>query len=298
MAMRPFACLWRNGLAGVALTALASASAPAKAQALFSFFAPAPTVGAPAVAASVERQGYVVRSAIVRRGDVYMVDVSDPSGAMERLVVDAHNGRVVQRTSWRSDPYRQAAPRYANAPAFGGGFFNAPPRPEVDVPANRPYAVEVPDVAPRVIAAYPPDGETRTPRHDLDFGGDSRTVSPGFPQEQKPAEKPRAKVAKPRPVVVPSILPTAAALQPPRPETTATPAVEAAKPAVEAAKPAIEAVKPAAAPAKPAPPKSEGVVASTGQTDAHPAQPAPVVAPPAPKEKSKAVNDIPVTPLD
>jgi hypothetical protein len=302
MATRPFAYRWRNGVAGVALAVIgAAAIGPAGAQTLFGMFEP--DVGAGYVAANIQRQGFVMRSALVRRGEVYVVDVSDPNGLSERLIIDVHTGGVIQRFPGRGGFYRQAGPHYA--PSFGGGGFGYPPRPDVDVPAARPYVEEEePEVgAPRVIGGLPPDGGVHpTQSHDLAYGVDGRISPQGPSTDSKPAEKPKAKVAKPKSSASPSASPSDAASTSPRTEPPATTAVEAAKPSAEVEKPTIEAVKPPVeAPkdrVKSATTKTDGVVASTTPAEAPAAPAAPTVAPSAAKEKNKAINDIPVTPLD
>ncbi len=69
---------WLNGVAAIALTGLAATAAPARAETLFGLFSF--DVSPAEVAATINRHGYVIRSAIVRRGDVYLADVSGPTG--------------------------------------------------------------------------------------------------------------------------------------------------------------------------------------------------------------------------
>jgi hypothetical protein len=291
MTLRPHARSWRSGLTALALAVSGAASAPAQAETLFGAFSP--DVGAAFVAASVTRQGYVVRSAIVRRGDVYLCDVSDPDGFMERLVVDARTGRIAQRFAWRAADYAVEPQRFA-PPVGTGGLFTSPPRPEADIPGFRP----------QVTDASPDDDEPPlVHRRQMVYGSASGRDLLAAPPltEQKPVERPKARIARPKPAwtTPPSTKPSDTASVPkaadPAPAQPAAP-IEAAKPTA-AAPSSSESAKSAPV----APVKSEGVVASSGQTESAPA-PAPPPAPapaaaPAPA-KSKAINDIPVAPLD
>ena len=296
MALKAHVRFWRSGLAAVALAGSGVASLPAQADNMFGLFSP--DVGQPTVAASVMRQGYVVRSAIVRRGDVYVFDASG-SARIDGAAGHRRSHRTCRPALCRTRRGLCAGPqRYAPA-VGGGGLFGPPPRPLVDVPQTRPQAVE----------AYPDFDAPPAHHRELAYGGGTRAASD---PEPKPVERPKVRTVRPKPVwtAAPAAKPSDAAAAPAAtdPVTTgATAPSEPVKPAAALAAPS-EPAKPAAAlaapsePAKPvaaAPAKSEGVVASSAPPESAPAAaPPPPPRPRPPRAKPKAINDIPVTPLD
>jgi len=302
MALRLLARGWRNGLAAGALVGLAAVSSTAHAESMFGFFS---SDANPAeVAANINRHGFVIRSAMVRRGDIYVVDVSDYSGQMERLIIDAHSGMIAQRYASRAAYARRPEPPRYIAPGYG---YDAPDEDSFDPPAPRPLA-NIPAPRPPVYAPSLSDAELRAQRErELAYGGDGRGPAANPPAlDAKPLDKPKPKIARPKPAASPSGSPSldASAATPastardvpstavarPKPDAVkeAPPPKEAAV-APTPANPPSEAAKPAATP-----PKTEGVMASTGGA----ASPPPPTPAPTPAAKRKAINDIPVTPLD
>ncbi len=256
--------VWR--LAAAAIVIL---SAPAaRAQGLFSFFEPSPQQ----IARGLADSGYEIRSALVRRGDVYVCDVRDARGGRERLVIDARTARIVERF-----PARVHGWRYAQQGDWGGrdrnGDFadswNGRPRP--------PSAV--------------PGGDASSP--EVIYG-----ISPDSPAAS--IEKPRVRThvaKKPAP-------PVAKLTEPTPPPTTVAPAAEA-PPAPPLATTTVQPQSPGVVEVKPEPPKPEApqpAEAKPAEAAKPVAQAQPTAVAPTPtatpKPKAKALNDLPVTPLD
>lgn len=299
MAPRLPARNWLLGLSAVAFAGLAVAPQAAHAQGLFGLFSF--DVSPAEVAANINRHGYVVRSAIVRRGDVYLADVSGPTGAMQRLVIDAHSGQLEQRYAWRGDYYRQGPqPVAPNA-----GYFVPAPRPEANIAI----------VHPRGDEFSPSYDDLRAMRErQTAYGGDGRQLMTApltpdtrlqdfRPPEVRPIEKPKLRAARPKPAVAPaeaSVTPQNDA--PPAHNEASTAHVDApATHGDSSASTTVVTPAPAPEPAKPAAPvRRQGVVASSGESASAPAAPAPVVQVPAPVSApaKKSINDIPVAPLD
>ena len=255
--------------AAVVLLALPTA-APASAQGFFFLFGgPSPY--------EIERQlaaaGYLVTSPLTLRGDVYLADVVVRGEGPQRLVIDAHSGRIVERYRGHADRWREAAAPPPSAWGDDPGPWNAPRPPSAIGPA----------------AAPPPDAFA-PPRPDV-FEA-PREAKPKI-VETKPKPKP---TPKPTPVANVNNPPPAAVVPPPAAKTPAAPPpTVSSSPAAAPASPnpASSAV---AAPASPAAAASPSPAIEAAKTDA-PSAGKPPSSAPAPA-KSKAVNDIPVTPLD
>jgi hypothetical protein len=245
--------------------------ATAQAQGLFFLFgSPSPY--------EIERQlaasGYVLTGPLTMRGDVYLADVIVRGEGPERLVIDAQSGRVMERYRARADHWREAPPppsAWSDDPRSWNG-----PRPPASIGpgAQPPEALSPPNVveAPKVD----------TPKLRLKNA------------EAKPKATP-----KPTPVANVSNPPPAAVISTP----TATPSAASSPAASPAEAPASPNPAPsaAAAPTSPAPVASPSPAPSleAAKVDApSAAKPPPSPAPAAASAKSKAVNDIPVTPLD
>ena len=265
----------RSGVfAALALVGLALSPMAARADSIFDLFAP--VVSPYAVQEGLSRSGFVVRSAVVRRGDVYVCDVSDRYGVSQRLVIDTRSGRIVEHYSLRPSS-RQEAQRPDPNDRFGWAYA---PRPEA----------EVPDDGPGVIEAFPGENPPQPPRvlHQRQLAyGDGHTTIPtvpavATPPETKPPEKPKPKIARPKPA------PSPAAAERPQSAT----ATEAAPRPANSTTPPQPAPAPQRAAAATEP---SGLVVSSGTSDAAAAKTPPQ---PAPVAKGKAINDIPVTPLD
>jgi len=253
--------------AAVVLLALPTA-APASAQGFFFLFGgPSPY--------EIERQlaaaGYLVTSPLTLRGDVYLADVVVRGEGPQRLVIDAHSGRIVERYRGHADRWREAAAPPPSAWGDDPGPWNAPRPPSAIGPA-----------------AAPPPAAFAPPRPDV-FEAPREAKPKIVETKPKPTPKPTpvANVNNPPPAAV---VPPPAARTPaaPPPTVSSSPAAAPASP-----NPASSAV---AAPASPAAAASPSPAIEAAKTDA-PSAGKPPSSAPAPA-KSKAVNDIPVTPLD
>ena len=245
----------------------------ARAQGLFSFFAPSPHD----IARGLDQSGYALTRPLARRGDVYLADVVVAGrGDAERLVIDAQTGRIVQR--YRVQPVRwRDTPREVNT---DDGMWGPEPRPPADF--NRPAPLRDEFAREENDPAYG-TGAPRTTSSDL---SDPIETPKPKPHEVKHKSAPVAKTPATRTEASAGAAATAPA---------ATPAsLEAAHPARSDAP--ASAAAPAASP-----------TTVTAKTDAASTPPAAVKAPaPAPAEaanakpaaKTKPVNDLPVTPLD
>ena len=110
MVLRPSHAGELGRFAAVAVLALATAPPTASAQSFFQFLTPDPPYSQ--VQANLSRYGYTLRSGVAHRGDTYVLDARDRQGMMERLVIDANSGRIMQRyalaePTWQS-PQRTA----------------------------------------------------------------------------------------------------------------------------------------------------------------------------------------------
>jgi hypothetical protein len=206
----------------------------------------------------LEAAGYVVTGPLTLRGDVYVADVIVRGEGPERLVVDAQNGQIIERYRGRSDHWREAAAPPSAVWGDDPRLWNGP----------RPPAEIGPDVAPPDAFEPPKPNVLETPKAET------------------PRPKPRAAEAKPK--WAPKPAPVANVNNPP---PAVTPPAVSSSPAAAPASPS-PAPSAAAAPASSAPVASPSIEAAKAD--------APSVVkprPPAPA-KSKAVNDVPVTPLD
>jgi hypothetical protein len=262
----------RLGWAAAALVLLAAPTA-AQAQGFFFLFgSPSPY--------EIERQlaasGYVLTGPLTMRGDVYLADVVVRGEGPERLVIDAQSGRVVERYRGRVDRWRQAAAPppsgWSDDPRFWDG-----PRPPAAVGPDAAPPDSFEPIKPNVLEAPKADSYKPKPK--------AAETKPKW--TPKPAA-PVANVTNPPPAVV---VPAPTATTP-----VASPPAAASSPATVPASPS-PALSAAAAPASPAPAASPSPAPSieAAKADASSvAKPPPAPAP----TKSKAVNDIPVTPLD
>jgi len=73
----------------------------------------------------LEAAGYVVTGPLTMRGDVYLADVLVRGEGPERLVIDAHNGAIIERFRGRPDRWREAAapppPAWSDDPTLWNG---------------------------------------------------------------------------------------------------------------------------------------------------------------------------------
>ena len=250
-----------------------------------------------AVHRMLANQGYRLIGPVVRRGRVYLANVSDgETGQRERLVIDAFSGDVLE-----SYPLAQRIAPPANVTRVPRAQYPRAEHPRADVPEPRR--------APRTARLAPP--AEADPLVVPGHGAAPKIIKPRpVPRARAPA-KPKPELAKRTPPDAPkTYAPTAPAIIPPLPAPAAPlpgttqpsnplslpplPA-ETAAPAPAAPEPTVAAVPPAAPPPVAAPPTAPEPVAAPAPRDVF-------VAPlddatPAPKAR-KPVNDIPVAPLE
>ncbi len=213
------------------------------------------------VESMLQDRGLELIGPLHRNGAVYVADVEGSRGGALRLIIDAHDGRIVQR-------FRIGAARYE---ADLGA-----PRPPSQVGAQ-PLEQQQGSSASAAIGAPPAVitfGESMA-RGDDATAPNVTTVPRAGDDTAKFKAKPQA--AKHKKI---ELTPLA---QPASTTPSATPPAAAAKPPVhaEAASAADAKAAPVAAPSAPAQPA-----------------PAPSVAPTAPQKAKPAINDVPVNPLD
>jgi hypothetical protein len=260
----------RLGWAAAALVLLALPQA-AQAQGFFFLFGnPSPYE----IERRLEAAGYVVTGPLTLRGDVYLADVVVRGEGPERLVIDAQSGRIVERYRGHDDRWREAAAPPPSAWSDDPRQWNGP----------RPPAAIGPDAAPPDAYEPPQPNVLETPK--------AETPKP----KPKAAETKPKWIPKPAPVANVNNPPPAAVVTPPAARTPAAPPpAVSSSPAAAPASPS-PAPSAAAAPASPAPAASPSPAIEAAKADApsvvKPPPPAPAPA------KPKAVNDIPVTPLD
>ncbi len=304
----------------VAAAALLAVAPAARAQGLFSLFsAPSPYD----IERGLDASGYALTGPLVRRGNVYLVDVVvEGRGDSERLVIDSQSGRIIERfrirpARWRELPPRDpdmAAPGYTGAqngvgPQNGMGAQNqmgdqdggwgGAPRPPADI--GQPAPLQPAPLRDQVARGEDSAFGTGAPRTTTDSGAPRANSEPGVPPRTTPdLGAPRATSDMGAPVDSPRPKPREVKRRSPPPVARA-PAVSTASAGAAATAPAATPARqpPAAAAAAPAPASTV-----TAKSDSAPPQTAPAKAPPPaqpdnkPGTKTKSVNDLPVTPLD
>ena len=267
--------------AGFAVVVLTGASA--RAQGFFDLFDPSPQ----RVEDKLQRSGYELRAPLVRHGDVYVGDVLAVNGAHERLVIDAHTMKIVAHYPARG---RGAAPDWRDAGDDTDPWSGAPRPPR--------------GIGPRPAQAFDDFGPVRRPGDpDVFARADPSAPAGGFFDDPAAGggylERPRPKPhpSKPKPTYV---APTAKSVGPaataPAPTAAGLPAqaVVSTTPDASAAAPS-ETVKAAPAPARTEAPAAAPAVKPVAEAKPVADAPAPQ---PRPASKTKALNDLPVTPLD
>ena len=215
---------------GLALAAALLVAAPARAQGFFSFFEMSPRQ----VVSMLEDDGYELRGPMVRRGDVYVINVVSVSGRPVRLIVDARDGRILQR-------FASPAPNWRDGDQDGGPHVLRPPRPiarddDEEGPGGRDQQAM---------------GDVFNPPSRV-YGSDSLfSPKPAPDAAPVPDVKPKRHVAKkhkePAIAKAPDAAPSPDASTTPKPEGSSVAAVAPSAPAPEAAKPIAEPPKPVAA---------------------------------------------------
>jgi len=263
----------------------------------------------------VQASGYRLTGPVMRHGPVYLANVLGRENDRERLVIDARDGRLLQRYGapatrrqyalsgdWSGQPGPQGSP--------GDDLFDRqdgfpPPRPPADVygdaqdgPLRDAPLVTAPP-APRPDAR--PSGQVaRTDDPSIPYIIPAPPAAAHAPALEKPKLKQqvRRKKPEPTPVAQPAMAPADGK------STTTAVAQPTANPSAPADHPA--AITPnVSAPAKPKTDSaSEPVAAAPRVAAAKPAAapetaPAPPAAPPPKAAQSKpALNDVPVAPLE
>jgi hypothetical protein len=323
--------------------AMLAATPAARAQSFFGLF---DTPESPhQIVRDLEDEGFQFRGPLIRRGDVYVADVVGSDGGRQRLVIDTHSGRVIERYAqhgWRDRPTwreRDLADVWGGPPRPPVGMDGRPPRDgygednqEAPPPRrsgpDREFARGDDGNPPAVVYG---DHDAGNGMMDLDRPKTPDTPKPR-PHVAKHKTAPAAATASrdgktdpstaaaaradassaateaPKPTAVaPERAPVVAAkpvVETPKPEVEAAkPPVETSKPVVEASRPAEEAPKPEIETSRPVAEAPKPII-ETPKPVAEVAKPAvetpkPVAAAaPSPKPKHKAINDLPVTPLD
>jgi len=290
----------RFAAAAATLIALAPA---AQAQGLFSFFGgPSPDQ----IERGLSDSGYTLTRPLVRRGDVYLADVMVGRGGAERLLIDTQTGRIIQR--FRSQPvrWREPGPGPRNwDPDEAAGFgWGGPPQPPRDVDGWGPPRDQVArtEDASRDTDPVLGTGAPRTTSSDLLV--DQPDKSKAKSHEPRHKSVPLAKTPTLSPAAPASPTPVAALPSNPAPNPTPTAVVPPVRPAptlVPAAAAHFDKSDETPSAAAPAPTPSATVAAkadATVKSDPIAKAPAALESPAAKPSKSKAVNDLPVNPLD
>jgi hypothetical protein len=247
-------------LAATAAVFLALAPA-ARAQGLFNFFGGGPDPYD--IERRLDASGYTLTGPLMRRGNVYLADVVAGRHDYERLIIDAQTGRIVQRFRNRPHWMDEQADTWGGAPRPPGDVDLAPPR---DLFARE---------EPNTDLSDKPKPKPHEAKHK---------TTPGPVASAPPAS---AQASEPTPAATPSSAPVAAT--PPSPTPSAASAAPAASPSPTTETSAKIEDAPAAQ-SSPAPAPTTSAAAPTTAVAAKSAEPS--------EPRKKAVNDLPVTPLD
>jgi hypothetical protein len=262
---KPFEfAIWRTSIASLVIAGgLLTLSAPAAHAQFLNFIFGGGGLQPEDVESMLQDRGLELIGPLHRNGAVYVADVEGSRGGPLRLIIDAHDGRIVQR-------YRIGPPRYdadLRAPRPPGAIGEQPLEQQ-----QGPMASSAIGAPPAVITF----GESMA-RGDDATAPNVITVPRAMgddPAKSKPKPQPQAKHKK-------------IELTPLAQPASTTPS---ANPPAAAAKPPVHAEAASATDAKIAP------VAPVAAPSPQPAA-APNVAPAPPKPKP-AINDVPVNPLD
>jgi len=273
---------------GLALAAALVFATPSRAQGFFSFYEMSPRQ----IVGVLADDGYELRGPMLRRGDVYIADVTSASGRSVRLIVSARDGRIVDRYAaaprWRQyddsdetsrvvrspsdDDNRDSADHGGRGQMALGDLFNPPSRVYGNDSLFSPK--------PTPPASIPDDSAPKPKRHVVKKHKDTGVA------KAAPAPAAPATVDAPKPEETGSSVAAVAPNSAPEPKK---PAVEPVKPApTEAAKPA----EPKSA-ASPEPAQAKAEIEKRATAEPAPAPVRKVDAPP-----RKKLNDLPVGTLD
>jgi hypothetical protein len=247
---------------------LLAVSAPAAHAQFFNFIFGNGGLQSDDIESMLQDRGLELMGPLHRNGAVYIADVEGPRGGQFRLIIDARDGRIVQR-------FRMGQRRY-----------------EADLGLPRPPAEVGQDGTTSSAIGAPPAVITfgdSTARGDDNANGMS--ARPGD-ESIKAKPKPQAKHKKIEltPVATPSPSAPAPTTQPSaNTAPTSQPAPASTTPAAPQAAPA-PTKPPVQAEASPAPAEAKAAAVA-------PTAPSPPPAP-APQKSKPAINDVPVNPLD
>jgi hypothetical protein len=255
----------------------------------------------------VQASGYRLTGPVARNGGVYLANVLGREDDPERLVIDARDGRLLQRYGAAASHRQYAAADWSSPPRPQPGLFDGWFDRDDDSPAPRPPASVYGDAAsgiahPSLVrpAQAPPSQSSALARADDAYSPADPYVIPAPAAATPAAEKPKPKQqVKRKPESTPVARPVAAA------PADAKPAPVAAQPAASpqaSAEPQAAITPRVAAPARPT---SVGVstpaaprVADTKPVVAPAPQAVPAEPPPKVERPKPALNDVPVAPLE
>jgi hypothetical protein len=242
----------------------------------------------------IEASGYRLTGPVIRNGPVYLANVLGRGDDRERLVIDARDGRLLERSpagalgrppafarDWSRPPRERTEEALLDSDEDG-----SPPRPPEVIyggAGNTPWRLPPPDSGAR----------PRTPQGDELARSDDSSGSPYVilappaaarePALEKPRPKPQVRRKKPEPTPLAQPAATPADAKP-----TAVAQPPAANPTSNAAPPPQAASEPAPAPR----------VAETKTVAAPAAEVVPAATAAPPKPSKRAPNDVPVAPLE
>ena len=225
------------GLASLALAAATSAQAQVYVEPPRGYVEPPPQMvqgGLPPteVLMVVRASGLRPLTQPARRGSQYVLLASDNMGGQLRVVVSAHNGRIVH-----AEPAYD--PRFAYHPVRPRGLVPIAPPQHAAAPPSQytapPPDLRTPSPPPRTARAAPAEGASQN--HGLASAPDTANVAPTGPA-RTPLPRPRPAVASNEtatPEATPQAAPSAPAAAPDQPASPppAAPGAASAKPATE-----------------------------------------------------------------
>ena len=283
-------------------TALLALAPAARAQGLFTFLGGGPSPQD--IAQRLDAAGYALTGPLMRRGDVYLADVVVMGRRdAQRLVIDAETGRIVERYRVQPARWRDTPPQAWNSDEDA---WNVGPRPPVDLDRPAPNAQVAREENPALGTGAP-----RTTGAELIEQPDKPKPKP---HEVRRKSAPLAKTPAPSPTpqsdasAGPAATAPLLVTPPARPTVTPAPVAHTAKsePGPSTVTPPSTAAPNVTVPSAATPTAATPVLAPSATVTAKTDQPAATKSPSPAADaadakgpsKPKAVNDIPVTPLD
>jgi hypothetical protein len=214
----------------------------------------------------LQDRGLELMGPLHRNGSVFIADVEGPRGGQFRLIIDARDGRIVQR-------FRMGQRRY-----------------EADLGLPRPPAEVGQEGTSSSAIGAPP--AVITFGQSVARGEDSGSPNVIRPGDESIKVKPKAQAKHRKIELTPVATPSPSAPAQPSANTSPQPGTTPSQPAESPAAAPAPAKPPVQAEAAPAPAEAKAAAVA-----APPSQPTPTPAPATQKPKP-AINDVPVTPLD